>query len=324
MIKVNRPKAPEKKINTGDDFELCLLRHQYFRRAQWNPTEAEMQPYMKIVENLTKNTFFTYFNLFKTVGLYRDDVLNIGRVHLVSFLGLYSLDMAKDKKKTWITNFLIDKKREPDEKDYEQKNKANFTLFFKQRMEDLVRVCRQKSRNIQGKLSEEYVIFCGKNEPPKYPRSLLKNYEELGYKKIDFSIFKSIRKKSNVNHDATIFQFGDLWYVALALEQKNLEIEDFISSESNPYENRHNMCPEELYSSLPINSQGWNFSADEHPMTKSEKDLDFFHNNFYKKSDYRKRVVLQTFIAKNKNVVHYKEEIKTAKKLLMSLGGWIR
>lgn len=84
------------------------------------------------------------------------------------------------------------------------------------------------------------------------------------------------------------------------------------------------MCPEELYSSLPINSQGWNFSADEHPMTKSEKDLDFFHNNFYKKSDYRKRVVLQTFIAKNKNVVHYKEEIKTAKKLLMSLGGWIR
>ena len=89
---VTRPEPSEKKIRTSDDFELCYLRHQYFRRVKYNPTEQEMAPYMGIVANLTKNTFFTYFNLFKAVGMYQDDILNIGRVHLVSFLGLYSLE----------------------------------------------------------------------------------------------------------------------------------------------------------------------------------------------------------------------------------------
>lgn len=100
MLEVKRPAPPKRKINTRDDFELCLLRHQYFRRAKYNPTEEEMKPYMYIVENLSKNTFFTYFNLFKSVGMYQDDVLNIGRVHLVSFLGLYSLEKMESKKKS--------------------------------------------------------------------------------------------------------------------------------------------------------------------------------------------------------------------------------
>jgi hypothetical protein len=321
---VIRPEASDKKIRTSDDFELCYLRHQYFRRVKYNPTVEEMQPYMKIVEHLTKNTFFTYFNLFKSVGMYHDDVLNIGRVHLVSFLGLYALDKVKDKEKEWIVKFIIKNKKDPEEKDYDQKNKANFTMFFKQRMEDLVRVCRQKARNIKGQPSEEYVIFCGKNRPPKYHKKLLKDYEELEYKKMDFPTFKSIRKKANVNSDATIFEFSGFWYVAIALEQKNLDIDDIIGSDSNPYHNEHNMQPDELYVSLPINGQSWTSNIDGHPMNKVEKESEHFQKVFYKKCDYRKRVILQTFIAKNKNMVHYKEEVKTARKLLMSLGGWIR
>jgi hypothetical protein len=294
-----RPLPPENKINTHNDFELAYLRHQYFRRVSYNPTEGEMQPYMKIVEHFTKNTFFTYYNLFKAVGMYHDDVLNIGRVHLVSFLGLYALDKMDVKKQEFIDNTIRYKYREPDEKDFDQKNKANFTLFFKQRMEDLVRVCRQKVRNIKGKPSEEYIVFCGRTKPPKYPRTLLRNYEELDYRKIDFSVFKSIRKKIRVNHDATIFEFDGTWYVAIALEQKNLDLDDLVGSGYNPYENAHNMQPDDIF---------------------EEKESENLHQQFNKRSNYRKRVALRNFVEKNGNRAQYKEEVATAKKLLKSLG----
>jgi len=296
---VNRPAPPEKKIKTSDNFELAYLRHQYFRRVKYNPTEAEMQPYMKIVERLTKNTFSVYFNLFRAVGMYQEDVLNIGRVHLVSFLGLYALESQDDKKKKeYVDRIERYEYRTPDESDFEQKNKANFTMFFKQRMEDLVRVCRQKVRNIKGQSTEEYHVFSGP-VCPRNPRRLLKNYEELGFKKIDFSIFKSIRKKADVEYDALVFEFGGVWYVAIAIQQKNLEIEDLIGSESNPYENSHNMRPDDLY---------------------AENEQERLQKGFSKKSNYRKRATLRNFIAKNRNRVQYKEEIATAKKLLRGLG----
>jgi hypothetical protein len=258
-----------------------------------------MNPYMGIVEHFTKNTYFTYHNLFKSVGMGQDDVLNIGRVHLVSFIGLYALDKMKDKKKDYEVKFHIDNERYPNEKDFEQKNKANFTFFFKQRMEDLVRVCRQKVRNIKGQPSEEYTVFCGKPRPPKYPNRLLRAHEELGYKKLDFSIFKSIRKKANVNGDATIFQFDGLWYVAIAVEQRGLEIEDIVGSGSNPYDNVHNMRPDELY---------------------EEKEAETFHGIFNEKSEYRKRAILSNFVAKYRKKRDYKEEVSAARKLLRSLG----
>ena len=295
-----RPKAPKKKVRTSEDFELCYMRHQYFRRVKYNPTEEEMQPYMYIVQNLTKNTFFTYFNLFKTVGMYHDDVLNIGRVQLVSFLGLYSLDKKKDKRKEWMIKFRIENEREPQQKDIDQKNKANFTMFFKQRMEDLVRVCRQKVRNIKGQPSEEYVVFCSENPPPKNIKKLLREHEELGYKKLDLSVFKSIRKKADTAHNTTMFKFNDIWYVAIATDQRDLQLDDIIGSGSNPYDNFHNKSPEQLYEE------------------KQEVDL---HKSFNERSDYRKKNTLKKFIAKNRNKGDYIEEVDAAKKLLRSLEG---
>jgi hypothetical protein len=296
---VERPAPSDKKIKTSDDFELCFLRHQYFRRAKYNPTEAEMQPYMAIIQNLTKNTFFTYYNLFRCVGMDHDDILNIGRVHLTSFLGLYSLEKMDTKKQEFSERFERYEFRQAVQDDFDQKNKANFTLFFKQRMEELVRICRQKARNIKGVPSEEFQIFCGESKPPRYPRSLLKRHTELGYKKVDFSVFRAIRKRSGVGSDATIFQFDNLWYIAVALEQKNLELEDIIGSGSNPYDNVHNMRPDQLF---------------------EEKQSEGLCAGFHKKSSYRKRVTLRNFIAKNQNNRQYREEIATAKRLLKGLG----
>lgn len=296
---VKRPKAPKEKATTSENFEFCYLRHQYLRRAKYNPTPEEMQPYMSIVEHFSRNTFFTYYNLFKTIGMYQDDIANIGRVHLVSFLGLYALEQMKDKKKDFSEKFEKYNFKEAEEKDFIQKNKANFTLFFKQRMEDLVRVCRQKLRNVKGQSTDEYVVFSGKIAPPRNIKKLLKEYKELGYNKIEFSVFKAIRKRIDVNNDATMFHFDGLWYVAIALEQRSLTLDDLVGSEVNPYESVHHLQPDDFL---------------------EEKELERHFILFNKKSDHKKEMVLRKFIAKNKNKVQYKEEIATARKLLRSLG----
>lgn len=298
MIKVNRPAPSDVKINSHDDFELAYLRHQYFRRAKFNPTEAEMRPYMGIVEHLSKNTFFVYINLFKTVGMQQEDVLNIGRVHLVSFLGLYALEQNETKMLEFKDKFLRYEYREAEQKDIDQKNKANFTLFFKQRMEDLVRVCHQKVRNIKGQNSEEYLVFSGP-KPPKNYRRVVREYQELGYKKVDFAVFKSIRKKAGVSFDASIFEFSGTWYIAIPVEKRNLEIEDIILSGSNPYENQHHKRPDEIY---------------------EEKEQRGYQAIFDKRSGYRKKTTLQNFITKNKNNRRYEEEVMAARRILKTIG----
>lgn len=258
-----------------------------------------MAPYAGIISMLSKNTFFVYANLFRAVGMGYEDIQNIGRVHLVSFLCLYSMESSKEKKDQYIERIVQSEYRMPEEKDFDQKNKANFTFFLKQRMEDLVRVCRQKVRNINGYPYEEYVVFCGKENLPKNIYRLMKNYEELGYKKIDFSIFKSIRKKSNVSKDSNVFKFEDMWYVALATDQKKIAQEDIEVSDFSPHDNSHNLRPDEFY---------------------IEKESNLLYGVFENKSSFKKIKILRKFIAKNRTNRQYKEEILTARKLLRNLG----
>lgn len=300
MIRVDRPAPDKRKISSKDDFELCYLRHQYFRKAKGNPTIEEMAPYMKIVENLSRNTFFTYYNLFKTVGMYLDDVTSIGQVHLVSFLNLFALEQMEAKNDQWILNWLLKHKGEsPQAADFLQQNRANFSIFYKQRMEDLVRICKQKLRNIKGQSAEEYICFTGKSPLPRYPNKLIKEHEQYGFKKLDFSTFKSIRKKATVKTNVTAFQFADAWYVCFPIPQRELQIEDLVVSEVNPYSNTHNRRPDQIY---------------------SDKETERFEEIFNNKPNDKKMLILKKFIAKNRNKSEYKKEVNTARKLLKTIG----
>jgi hypothetical protein len=300
MIQVERPAPEKRKISSKEDFELCYLRHQYLRKAKGNPTIEEMTPYMKIVENLSKNTFFTYYNLFKTVGMYMDDVVSIGQVHLVSFLNLFALEKMPEKMDDWILNkWLLKGKGQPQPKDFLQQNRANFSIFYKQRMEDLVRICKQKLRNIKGQSAEEYLAFIGKSDLPRDPTKLIKDHEEYGFKKLDFTTFKKIRKRSNVKNNVAAFKFGDSWYVCFPIPQRDLEIEDLIASDVNPYLNTHNRRPDQVY---------------------NDKEAEKFEEIFNNKSNDKKMLILKKFIAKNRNKSEYSKEVSTARKLLKTIG----
>jgi len=282
------------RASTSAEWELCYLRHQYLRRVKKQPTREEMEPYHKIVENFTTNTYYVYKNLFLMVGLDLEDVLNVGQTHLISFLGLYALECNPKK----LADFRKSPKRNTSVLD---KNKANFTCFIKQRLNDLVRVCKQKAKNIKGVVAEEFVVFRGTKRPPKDIEDLLENHDRYGYSPLTTTAFKTIKKRMHNKQEGPIYLDNKVWYVCVPIRKKNLNFTDFTCNNYNPYDNLHNMTPEEVFE-------------------KAEgSDWDGKWLKFNAISNDERIDILKNFITKNQGNPTYKEELKTAKRFLESL-----
>lgn len=299
--RVHRPKASEDRIQSKNEFELCYLRHQYFRRVKYNPTESDMKPFAHIARYWSRKTFFIYSKLFYLVGLECEDIINIANVHMVSFIGLFSLENRPEKFEEFSKTFERIHGIKPIHKDILEKNQAIFTLFLKQRMSDVVRVCRQKARNIKGIPFEECYFYCGVKEPPKNRRDLIKNYEKLGFKKLDVAIYKSVKKKAGSIFGST-FKFANHYYVSVPIKQKKLSLSDFTGAGLDPYDSLHNMTPEEMYS----------LSEDKRLWEKRE-------NEFNEKPNEAKTSIIKNFIINNSKKTELKDEVRTARKLLKEL-----
>lgn len=302
MSEVERPEAKKGKIHSKNEFELCYLRHQYFRRAKNNPSQDEMAPFTYIAAHMAKNTYYTYKNLFKMIGFEVEDVVNIAHVHLVSFLGLFSLEKLPQKYDDFALSHKIEKGRGPNEEDVLQKNKANCTIFIKQRMEDVVRVCRQKARNIKGLPTEEYFFYCGKVRPPIVIKDLVGHHEKYGYRKLDTAVYKSIRKKIRID-DSSVFKFDGNYYVAVPVEQKNLSVQDFVGAGLDPYDSIHNMSPEQIF-----------FNSEDTKIWEKRQEA------FKKTPKPFKAAIIKEFIQKNEDNPRFFAEVETAKRLLKRYG----
>lgn len=297
-----RPQADKGKIHSRDEFELCYLRHQYLRKTTSNPTQSEMKPFEAIAVHMARNTFYTYKNLLAIVGFELEDVINVSKIHLVSFLGLFTLDKMPEKYKEFVDNYFINNGQDPNEHQVLDKNRANCTLFVKQRMEDLIRVCRQKARNIKGLPAEEYYFYYGQSEPPAFLRDLIGSHEQFGYKKLDTAVYKSIRKKVKVE-DGPVFKFNGNYYIAVPTDQKHLQVTDLIGAGMDPYDSLHNMSPEQIF-----------FAAEDRAVWERRQE------EFDNRPVESKAEIVRTFIEKNKENALMKEELKAARKLLKSIG----
>lgn len=232
---VYRPRKSKTRISSKDEFELCYIRHRYFRKTLYNPTVKDMAEYENIVKNLSRKTFYTYRNLLGAIGFDREDVENVGRIHLVSFLGLFSLESDPGKYAEFSSSYGKTSGNAPDPLDILSKNRANFTLFLKQRMEELIRICRQKVDNVKGPPAESLVDFSG--------------------------------------------------------------------SGLDPYDNIHNMTPEQIL-----------FHKEEEDYWEQKK------RDFGKKSKDDKIKMISQFVKNNSDNPHYEEEIRTAERYLKRLG----
>ena len=302
MQEVYRPQAG-RKVHSSNDFELCYIRHQYFRRVKYNPTEAEMAPYKKIIKFLAQRTFYTYPGLFHVVGMTFDDVFAIGNINLVNFLGLFEISPSKNVDKYDAFTALLKKmNRAVTDEQILNKNKANLTLFMKQRMTDLVRICRQKAKNIKGMRVDEYLPFYGAPPPPDDLHKLLEDNEAYGYFKCDLNLYRALRKRKK-KKAGEIFDFAGNWYVAVQLDHRNITVLDLAGAGLDPYESSHNLNPEEI-------------------LFKREAEIKFdFHLKEYKNSSKEdKAKTIMSFVEKHEDNPSYHSEILTARKLLRKMG----
>lgn len=303
---VSRPEADKKKIHTKNEFELCYLRHQYIRKTTHNPTPEEMAPYKLIANKFAQKTFYTYINLFHLVGFNREDVENIAQVHLVSFLGLFTLEQSKERMAKFDELIRLKHGRMPTETEILNKNKASYTDFIKQRMTDLVRVSKQKARNIKGFQTEDYATYVGDTKPPKLLADLMRDHEAFGYRKVDPAVFKSIKKKAGAK-TMRQFKFDGRYYVSIKFSHKNLDVSDFAGADLDPYDNIHYMNPEQVF-----------FNRDDQDIWEQRQE------EFRSKSKGHKVKTIKNFILTNRNNPKFKEEVKIAEDTLRKMGiQWI-
>jgi hypothetical protein len=304
-MKVTRPQTSKNKISTSESFELCYLRHRYLRKSEYNPSPEEMKPYLRIVERLSRNTFYRYRYVFSMVGLELDDVIAAAKVHLVSFICLFELSETKNRnkyEKFCIAYMNKNLDQMPDAEDLQDKNKAIFTLFLEQRMTDMIRICIQKAKNIKGIQIDEYLAFFGPKKPPKELKKLLENHTKYGFKKVDNRTFKAIKKRVKADLSKP-FKFAGSWYVAVPLGQRNLTALDFEGAGFDPRENTHNMTPERLL-------------QDKEQKIEFDKKALLFNNG----TKEEKVKTLLNFIEKNEENPTFEEEIHIAKRFLKRMG----
>jgi len=302
---VTRPPAEKRKIHSKNDFELCYLRHQYLRRVDYNPTPAEIKVYHPIADRMSRNTFYTYKYLFATVGFGVDDVISSSRVFIVEFIGLMEFSDTKnrDKYEDFCISYMNKNHGQmPDTQAIKDGNMAIITMFMKQRMNDLIRVCRQKAKNIKGLKVDEYVAFYGPKSPPDDIYKLLEDNQLYGFRILDNVAFKAIKNKTKAKIEEP-FQFAGSWYVAVPLEQRNLTLVDLAGAGLDPHESEHNMNPEKL---LQLKEQEIRF----------DKKARIFKNS----TNDEKAKTLFDFIEKNESNPTFEEEIAIAKKFLRNLG----
>jgi hypothetical protein len=234
-----------------------------------------------------------------------EDIASIAKIQLVNYIGLFALDENKDLER--YEEFVIkfqrkNKGKNPSKYELLSKNKADYTLFMRQRMADLIRICQQKAKNIKGARVDEYMPFCGKVKPPEDIRDLLVDHEKYGFRKIDNVAYKAVRKRAK-SKKTEVFEHEGTWYVAVPLAHRNLTLLDFAGAGFDPLESIFNQTPEQLLN-----------------MREQEKRFDKKRKRYKNYSKEDKVRVIRLFLDKNEQNPLYKEEVETAKKTLIRLG----
>lgn len=102
---VDRGVAPAGRVNYLDNYEDVYLRHSTFRRSP-NKTEADLAPYMKVIKGCARRALHRWRKVWQAMGFGENDLVNIGMVHTITFLHLYSYAEQEIDNIKLLTSFL--------------------------------------------------------------------------------------------------------------------------------------------------------------------------------------------------------------------------
>jgi hypothetical protein len=187
-----------KRISHRDEFELSYLRWRYLLRTE-NPAAEVLEKYKKAAYKSAKESYRDHENIYKASGMEPEDVCNIALVHLVSYLGIYSLQYVKEVNAKFSESFAVTVGREPTLAEVAKEDLSNMICFISQRMNDLIRICKQKNRNITGELSATGLFRLVGKEKQGADLNVYFAPASYGYKKVGTEEYKKVKKLMHNN-----------------------------------------------------------------------------------------------------------------------------
>lgn len=191
----------KQRIHHKDEFELSYLRWRYLIRTS-NPPAEVLKQFENAAYKCARDSFFGEKDTYIASGMELEDVCSIAQVHLVSYLGLYSIEHVPDQMEKFVNKYEKTNGKKPDEKEIKRKNLSNMICFISQRLRDLIRICKQKNRNITGEnvTYEIYKLTGKEKECSDWALSL--SPESYGFEKI--SRAEKIKVGSHIIRDAAM------------------------------------------------------------------------------------------------------------------------
>jgi len=243
--KLDNPETDDFRINSSDYFELVYLRHRYFRKSQ-NPSPGRLEQFEEMLCNIANKVYIRNIALFKTVGFEIEDMRNIARVHTVSFIHMSGLKENPEL----MENFTVQHKKkygeesEPGKMDIFRKEAYNLARFLDQRLTEVARFSRNKSKNIRGTVSEK-LFFVGDPLANPTDDELYYSPETYGYKKITEVDWKKITETNDEKGNRNFIDNGGKRVRAVYIQGSFLKYQDIEDTYMDPGSSSFYRTPEE-------------------------------------------------------------------------------
>lgn len=283
------------------DFESLLFRWRYLSKISM-PSSAEIEQYRSVINRASDTAYVSFTHQLKSCGVEREDLRSLAMVHVMSYIGLFSLQKNDDKRQRFIQFFEKKNGVAPSSADLDKKDKANAYSFVHQRLFENVMYFWRKQRSYSG-ITKQIRYFIGKPmEKKAHHLVFLRKFKQFGFVEITQQKAEEILQRPVlVGHhkvpDGTVIRvLGDRTPLA------SVDLE-FFSLEKEMNKNfERTLNPEEIL----VDKQ-------------DTVSFDMFEQKFHTMTDKQKARVLKKFLKENHSTDSMMNEKNTAENLLAQL-----
>lgn len=273
-----------KKVKYVDEFELTIMRWRYLLQTE-NPSEERLKELEPYVQWVSKRVYRNFSSAFIAIGYDIDDVKNVCRVHLVSYLGKFSIE-----DQTGPRNKFLEENSEATSEVINKKNMSNLYKFLSQRLIEAAKICACKVQSINGTPNQKN-IYIGPShiEPNSSADAYFTKMTDSEYRKTPKTPTKN--KRVFETEDGRIIKIFNKASVKL----NKSDYLDLFNVEPRTPED----VLEEMESEFLINKK--------------------IENKFYSLDTEKKVSFLRKFVNKNKEDDSKAAEVKVARKMIRAL-----
>ena len=177
------------KISVRNDFELVLFRWKYLNKTV-NPSEEEIAKYNSVINTASRKIYSVFTKAFRRSGMDQEDVTSLARVHIVSYIGLFSIESSPSKLLDFQNSFEKANGYPPSQDDLDKKNsKIAYSFIYQRLLENALHCKRKVIREFKKEYINLYFLSTSKESVEKskklQTKSFLKRSVEIGFIEID-------------------------------------------------------------------------------------------------------------------------------------------